>query len=131
MLMLPIGTKARVYEGNQSVTREKVLGISWGGSQCIAPDCAVTSGNSKREGRKRMDRNQILQLIGEEITRLERVKELLSATNGHHLLSNKVRKAANLPKKRILSEDARNRIAQAQRRRWAKQRKEAALAKKA
>ena len=78
-----------------------------------------------------MDRNQILQLIGEEITRLERVKELLSATNGHHLLSNKVRKAANLPKKRILSEDARNRIAQAQRRRWAKQRKEAALAKKA
>jgi len=52
-----------------------------------------------------MDRNQILQSIVEEITRLERVKELLSATNGHHLLNNKVRKAANLPKKRILSEE--------------------------
>jgi hypothetical protein len=77
-----------------------------------------------------MDRNQILQSIGEEITRLERVKELLSATNGHHLLNGKVRKTGNLPKKRILSAEARNRIAQAQKRRWAKQRKEAALAKR-
>jgi hypothetical protein len=78
-----------------------------------------------------MDRNQILQSIGEEITRLERVRELLSAANGHHLLRGKTRNAASAPKKRILSEDARQRIAQAQKRRWAKQRKEAALAKKA
>ena len=78
-----------------------------------------------------MDRNQIVQLIGEEIIRLERVKELLSAANNHNLLHGKARNARNAPKKRILSEDARNRIAQAQKRRWAKQRKEAALAKKA
>jgi len=78
-----------------------------------------------------MDRNQILQSIGEEITRLERVRELLGAANSHHLLHGKTRNAKNAPKKRILSADARNRIAQAQKRRWAKQRKEAALAKKA
>lgn len=78
-----------------------------------------------------MDRNQILQSIGEEITRLERVKELLSAADNHHLLPGKARNGRSAPKRRVLSEDARNRIAQAQKRRWAKQRKEAALAKKA
>jgi hypothetical protein len=77
-----------------------------------------------------MDRNQILQAIGEEISRLERVKELLSATNGHRLVTTAKAGAVNLPKKRFLSEDARNRIAQAQKKRWAKQRKETALAKK-
>jgi len=77
-----------------------------------------------------MDRNQILQSIGEEIARLERVKELLSSVNGHAMLHGKARTAKNGHKKRVLSEDARNRIAQAQKRRWAKQRKEAALAKK-
>jgi len=78
-----------------------------------------------------MDRNGILEMIGEEISRLERVRELLGSSNGHSLLVGRAAKAFATPKKRILSEDARNRIAQAQRRRWAKQRKEALLAKKA
>jgi hypothetical protein len=77
-----------------------------------------------------MDRNQILQSIDEEISRLERAKELLTAINGHRPFAG-AKSAASTPKKRILSADARNRIAQAQKRRWAKQRKEAALAKKA
>jgi len=77
-----------------------------------------------------MDRNQILQSIDEEITRLERVKELLTSINGHRSAVGGTKSIAGAPKKRILSADARNRIAQAQKRRWAKQRKEAALAKK-
>ena len=79
-----------------------------------------------------MDRNQILASIGEEISRLERVRDLLSATNGNGIFKSNGRSVStHTPKKRILSEDARNRIAQAQKRRWAKQRKEAALVKKA
>jgi hypothetical protein len=78
-----------------------------------------------------MDRNGILELIGEEISRLERVRELLGSKNGHGQSAVRGSKASAAPKKRILSQDARNRIAQAQKRRWAKQRKEALLAKKA
>lgn len=78
-----------------------------------------------------MDRNGILEMIGEEISRLERVRELLGSSNGHSLVVGRSTKASIAPRKRILSEDARNRIAQAQKRRWAKQRKEALLAKKA
>ena len=74
-----------------------------------------------------MDRNQIIESIGEEITRLQRVRELLSAGNGHHALYRNGNGAHSV-KKRILSADARNRIAEAQRRRWAKHRKEAAAA---
>jgi hypothetical protein len=76
-----------------------------------------------------MDRNQIIESIAEEITRLQRVRDLLSAGNGHHALNGNGN-GTHLAKKRILSEDARNRIAQAQKRRWAKHRKEAALARK-
>jgi hypothetical protein len=78
-----------------------------------------------------MDRNGILEVIGEEISRLERVRELLSAKNGHSQIAGRGAKASGGPKKRILSQDARNRIAEAQKRRWAKQRREALLAKKA
>lgn len=78
-----------------------------------------------------MDRNGILELIGEEISRLEQVRSLLSSKNGHSHVAARGSKAFSAPKKRVLSEDARNRIAQAQKRRWAKQRREAALAKKA
>jgi hypothetical protein len=83
-----------------------------------------------------MDRNQILEAIDEEINRLERVKNLLNATNGRRLLNASVRSNGNglhsVPvRKRVLSEDARNRIAQAQKRRWAKQHKEMAAAKRA
>jgi hypothetical protein len=76
-----------------------------------------------------MDRNGILELIGEEISRLERVRDLLSSKNGH--ISPRSSKGLGAPKKRVLSADARNRIAQAQKRRWAKQRRETLLAKKA
>jgi hypothetical protein len=76
-----------------------------------------------------MDRNGILELIGEEISRLERVRDLLSSKNGH--ISTRGSKGFSAHKKRVLSEDARNRIVQAQKRRWAKQRREAAQARKA
>jgi hypothetical protein len=78
-----------------------------------------------------MDRNGIVQLIGEEITKLERARELLSAQNGNRLLANHKVKGSTGRTKRVLSQDARNRIAQAQKRRWAKQRREALLAKNA
>ncbi len=77
-----------------------------------------------------MDRDGILKLIEEEISRLERVRELLTAKNGHTHAVGRIAKASGVPKKRVLSQDARNRIAQAQKRRWAKQRREALLAKK-
>jgi hypothetical protein len=78
-----------------------------------------------------MDRSRILEFIGEEISRLEKVKELLGSENGIAALHPAGPRLASGPKKRILSEDARNRIAQAQKRRWAKQRRESLLAKKA
>lgn len=80
-----------------------------------------------------MDRNQILEAVCEEIARLERVRELLTGitANGNGALNGMAySNGSRAPKKRVLSEDARNRIAQAQKRRWAKQRKEALLAKK-
>ncbi len=80
-----------------------------------------------------MDRNQILESIAEEISRLERVRDLLSTTNGHSPSNGNGHSypTVSTPKKRILSDDARNRIAQAQKRRWAKQRKESAAVSKA
>jgi len=81
-----------------------------------------------------MDRNQILQAIDEEISRLERVRTLLGATSARRVAAVNSRSNSNgshPAKKRVLSEDARNRIAQAQKRRWAKQHKEMAAAKKA
>jgi hypothetical protein len=80
--------------------------------------------------KENMDRNHILELIGEEISRLEQVKELLTSTNGHNKIYANISHSANGRKKRVLSEEARNRIAQAQKRRWAKQRRESQQAKK-
>lgn len=80
-----------------------------------------------------MNRNQILEAIDDEITRLERVRALLSASNGRRVLNAAARSNGNgthPAKKRVLSEEARNRIAQAQKRRWAKQHKEMAAAAK-
>jgi hypothetical protein len=82
-----------------------------------------------------MDRNQILEAIDEEIGTLNRVRELLSAGSGASALNGIGAKAngngSHPVKKRMLSEEARNRIAQAQKRRWARQHKETAAAKKA
>ena len=77
-----------------------------------------------------MDRNQIIESIGEEITRLQRVRELLTSGNGHHVVRGNA-SGGRPARKRILSAEARNRIAEAQKRRWAKHRKEAAAARKA
>ncbi len=84
-----------------------------------------------------MNREAIIAQIDEELSRLERVRDLLNSTNGYKALAAKAGvkaggRAAATPgrKKRVLSEEARNRIAQAQKRRWAKQRRETAAAAK-
>lgn len=76
-----------------------------------------------------MDRNAIVESIGEEIRRLQRVKHLLSGSNSSRLLKGEQSvKGSPIAKKRVLSQEARSRIAQAQKRRWAKHRKETAAA---
>jgi hypothetical protein len=84
-----------------------------------------------------MNRTQIIAAIDEELSKLQRVRDLLNSSNGYRALAAKAgvkagSKAVAAParKKRVLSADARNRIAQAQKRRWAKQRREAAAAAK-
>jgi hypothetical protein len=73
-----------------------------------------------------MNREQMIAAIDEEITRLEQVRKLLQDASGHRLL----RTGAGSPaKKRVLSAEARQRIAAAQKRRWAAQKKEAAAKK--
>jgi fructoselysine-6-P-deglycase FrlB-like protein len=71
-----------------------------------------------------MTREEIIAAIDEEITRLEKVRVLLNGAG-----SSKILVAAAVPgtrKKRNLSADARKRIADAQKRRWAKQKKQSA-----
>jgi len=72
-----------------------------------------------------MTREQIIAAIDEEIGRLQQVKKLLQNAGSHNFASVSTSKPAP---KRILSPEARQRIAAAQKRRWAKQRKEAATA---
>jgi hypothetical protein len=70
-----------------------------------------------------MTREEIVAAIDEEIGRLEKVRSLLQGAGGSKLFA-----AGALPgvrKKRHLSPDARKRIADAQKRRWAKQKKQA------
>jgi hypothetical protein len=74
-----------------------------------------------------MNREQIIAAIEDEINRLEQVRKLLKSATGHNLVSGGA--ANKAPRKRILSPEARQRIAAAQKRRWAKQ-KAAANAKK-
>ena len=74
-----------------------------------------------------MNREQIIAAIEDEINRLEQVRKLLKSATGHNLVSGGA--AAKAPRKRILSPEARQRIAAAQKRRWAKQ-KAAGNAKK-
>jgi hypothetical protein len=72
-----------------------------------------------------MTREQIIAAIDDEIGRLQQVKKLLHSAGGHRF---DVTSAGKPSPKRILSPEARQRIAAAQKRRWAKQRKEAASA---
>jgi hypothetical protein len=70
-----------------------------------------------------MSREQILAAIDEEISKLQQVRKLLSS-GGNRLVSGF---SGGKPRaKRVLSPEARQRIAAAQKRRWAKQKKEAA-----
>ena len=73
-----------------------------------------------------MNREQIIAALDDEIGKLNQVRKLLQSASGHRLLS--TTPSAKTGKKRVLSPEARQRIAAAQRRRWAKQKKEAAAA---
>ena len=73
-----------------------------------------------------MTREQIIAAIDDEIGRLQQVKKLLQNAGSSHSFDSA--STSKNPPKRILSADARQRIAAAQKRRWAKQRKEAAAA---
>jgi hypothetical protein len=75
-----------------------------------------------------MNREQIIAAIEDEINRLEQVRKLLKSATGQRLVSSGV--AIRTPKKRILSPEARQRIAAAQKRRWAKQKAAVSNAKK-
>lgn len=68
-----------------------------------------------------MTREDIIAAIDEEISRLEKVKELLASSSTGKWSGTLARKAGAAPKKRNLSPEARARIAAAQKRRWAKQ----------
>jgi len=66
-----------------------------------------------------MTREELVAAVDEEISRLEKVRALLQSTGGSRIATTSF---GNKPrKKRVLSADARARIAAAQRRRWAKQ----------
>jgi hypothetical protein len=69
-----------------------------------------------------MTREEIVAAIDEEISRLEKVRALLQGSGGSKLLASGA--LAGARKKRQLSPDARKRIADAQKRRWAKQKKQ-------
>ena len=75
-----------------------------------------------------MNSQEILEQIDSEISRLQQVKALLRGTNGHKA-STAVRsshvadEAPGVKVKRVLSAEARKKIAAAQRRRWANARK--------
>jgi hypothetical protein len=70
-----------------------------------------------------MDTQSILAAVSEEIARLEQVKALLSAGGGR--VSATSFPFGAKPRKRVLSKEARERIAAAQRKRWAAQKKAA------
>jgi hypothetical protein len=68
-----------------------------------------------------MSREEIIAAIDEEIGRLEKVRALLEGAGSTRIFAGAF---ANGRKKRHLSAEARRRIAEAQKRRWAKQKKQ-------
>ena len=75
-----------------------------------------------------LNSQEILEQIEQEISRLQQVKALLQGSNGHKAttgthVSSSVAAAGTTKGKRVLSAEARKKIAAAQRRRWAKARK--------
>jgi hypothetical protein len=73
-----------------------------------------------------MSHEQILAAIDEEISKLQQVRKLLQSAGGSKLVSGLASRNGKPRAKRVLSAEARQRIAAAQKRRWAKQKKEAA-----
>jgi hypothetical protein len=69
-----------------------------------------------------LNTKEILDHINGEISRLQQVKALLQGSSNGHSSSNGS-SAPNVKGKRILSAEARKKIAAAQRKRWAKVRK--------
>jgi hypothetical protein len=73
-----------------------------------------------------MDTQAILAAVSKEIARLEQVKRLLTASDGR-VPATSFHYGVNKPhKKRVMSAEARKRIGDAQRKRWAAQKKAAA-----
>lgn len=72
-----------------------------------------------------MQRAEIIAAIDEELSTLQRVRELLNAPSSANGIRALAEKAAAKPgrKRRVMSPEARARIGLAQKRRWAKQRK--------
>jgi hypothetical protein len=70
-----------------------------------------------------MDTSQILAEIDLEIQRLERVKAFLDDTGVKHRATQISNASPSGSKRRVLSAEARARIATAQKRRWAKAKK--------
>ena len=74
-----------------------------------------------------LETRQILEEIDNEIARLTQVRNLLAGSEGGTSFSYGSNRATATPRKRrVLSPEARERIAAAQRKRWAKQKKAAA-----
>jgi hypothetical protein len=69
-----------------------------------------------------MTRDEIVVAIDEEINRLEKVRSLLQGFGGNKLFASG--SLSGVRKTRYLSPEARKRIADAQKRRWAKQKKQ-------
>jgi len=74
-----------------------------------------------------MANDSILALIDAEIARLSQVRSLLSSVGkvAPKVTERKTKKSAKTKKKRVLSPEARKRIADAQRKRWAAQKAKA------
>ena len=72
-----------------------------------------------------LNTKELLEHINDEISRLQQVKALLQGSNNGHSRSSVNAAAPKVKGKRVLSVEARKKIAAAQRRRWAKARKAA------
>jgi hypothetical protein len=75
--------------------------------------------------KEEMSREQILSAIDDEISKLQQARKLLQSSGGSKLVSGLSSGTRKPRAKRTLSPEARQRIAAAQKRRWAKQKKEA------
>ena len=67
-----------------------------------------------------MTRSEIVQSLDEEILRLQHVKQLLQGTRELTPTLQRIVKQAPVKQARRMSEEGRKRIAEAQKRRWAK-----------